>query len=120
MVIVRALLGCGNGKYIGCPVRAGVFIHGSDRCRELLEIARSRDHEVLVCDNLLLPYKDNCFDAVLSIAVIHHFASKQRRREAIEELARVLAPKGKMIIYVWAMEQQRKKVNAYSRDIFHW
>lgn len=37
-----------------------------------------------------LPYKDDSFDAVLSIAVIHHIATTERRVRALRELARVL------------------------------
>lgn len=61
-------------------------------------------------DNLLLPYRDECFDAVISIAVIHHFASEVRRLMAVQELARVLHVGGQLLIYVWAMEQKGKKV----------
>ena len=46
--------------------------------------------QVLICDNMNLPYKDDSFDAVLSIAVIHHIATTERRVRAIRELARVL------------------------------
>ena len=45
---------------------------------------------VITCDNLSLPYKDDSFDAVLSIAVIHHIATTERRVRAIRELARIL------------------------------
>ena len=46
--------------------------------------------EVLLSDNLALPYRDESFDAVLSIAVIHHIATTERRVRAIRELARIL------------------------------
>ncbi len=41
-------------------------------------------------DNLALPYRDESFDAGLSIAVIHHIATTERRVRAIRELARIL------------------------------
>ncbi len=46
--------------------------------------------QVLLSDNLALPYRDESFDAVLSIAVIHHIATTERRVRAIRELARIL------------------------------
>ena len=46
--------------------------------------------KVLICDNMALPYKDDSFDAVLSIAVIHHIATTERRVRALRELARIL------------------------------
>ena len=54
--------------------------------------------QVLICDNMALPYKDDSFDAVLSIAVIHHIATTERRVRALRELARVLRVGGRIII----------------------
>lgn len=68
-----------------------------------------------MCDNLSLPFRDESFDAVLSVAVVHHFATTDRRVAALRELARVLRIGGKLIITVWAMEQRHRKVHI----IFH-
>ena len=54
--------------------------------------------QVLICDNMALPYKDDSFDAVLSIAVIHHIATTERRVRALRELARILRVGGRIII----------------------
>ncbi len=103
------LLGCGNGKYL--HINKELFKLGSDLCSGLVEIAGQQGHEVMKCDNLCLPYRDNCFDAVISIGVIHHLTTKRRRAQALRELARILRPGGKVMIYVWAMEQHKRKVN---------
>lgn len=68
-----------------------------------------------MCDNLALPFRDESFDAVLSIAVVHHFATTDRRVQALRELARVLRIGGKLIISVWAMEQRHRKFE--SQDV---
>ena len=47
---------------------------------------------------MALPYKDDSFDAVLSIAVIHHIATTERRVRALRELARILRVGGRIII----------------------
>ncbi|XP_034614524.1 probable tRNA methyltransferase 9B isoform X2 [Trachemys scripta elegans] len=70
----------------------------------------------MVCHSLCLPYRNECFDAVLSIAVIHHFSTKERRVRAIKEMARTLRVGGQMMIYVWAMEQKRRKFE--KQDVF--
>lgn len=67
--------------------------------------------QVLVCDNLALPFRDESFDAVLSVAVVHHFATTERRVNALRELARVLRIGGRLVISVWAMEQRHRKVS---------
>ncbi|XP_001641809.3 alkylated DNA repair protein alkB homolog 8 isoform X2 [Nematostella vectensis] len=104
---VIADIGCGTGKYLSISTDA--FITGSDCCPKFVEIARERQHEVSLCDNLSLPYRDDCLDAVISVGVIHHLASSKRRLQAICELARVLRPGGKMMLCVWAMEQKHRK-----------
>lgn len=60
------LAGCGNGKYL--HINRDVFKLGCDVCRPLVDFAWNQGHEVQVCDGLHLPYRDGCFDAVLSIA----------------------------------------------------
>ncbi|XP_003797725.2 probable tRNA methyltransferase 9-like protein isoform X2 [Otolemur garnettii] len=99
-------IGCGTGKYL--KVNSQVHILGCDYCEPLVEIARERGCEVMVCDNLNLPFRDQGFDAIISIGVIHHFSTKQRRIRAIKEMARVLVPGGQLMIYVWAMEQKNR------------
>lgn len=66
--------------------------------------------QVMVSDNLALPFRDESFDAALSIAVIHHFATTERRVRALRELARILKIGGRLMISVWAMEQRHRKV----------
>ncbi|KAF7700337.1 probable tRNA methyltransferase 9B [Silurus meridionalis] len=111
---IVADVGCGNGKYL--HINGNIFKMGCDVCRPLVDSAWSRGHEVQLCDGLRLPYRDGCFDAVLSIAVIHHMSTKERRIRAIKEMARTLRVGGRVMIYVWAMEQKRRKFE--KQDIF--
>ncbi|XP_015432747.1 PREDICTED: uncharacterized protein LOC107188876 [Dufourea novaeangliae] len=106
-------IGCGNGKYLS--VNHSIFKVGVDRCKRFTDIAREKENEVLVCDNLALPFRDESFDAVLSIAVVHHFATTERRVHALKELARVLRIGGRLVISVWAMEQRHRKFQ--SQDV---
>lgn len=100
--------GCGSGRYLGSAGNS-VFAMGADRCARLASAAASKDHQVVVCDNLELPFRDESFDAVLSLAVVHHFATTERRVCAIRELARVLRISGRLVISVWAMEQRHRR-----------
>ncbi|XP_051522111.1 probable tRNA methyltransferase 9B [Myxocyprinus asiaticus] len=111
---IVADVGCGNGKYL--HINENIFKLGCDVCRPLVDSAWSQGHEVQLCDGLRLPYRDGCFDAVLSIAVIHHMSTKERRIRAIKEMARTLRVGGRIMIYVWAMEQKRRKFE--KQDIF--
>ncbi len=66
---------------------------------------------MLVCDCLNLPYRNDQFDGIICIAVIHHLSTLARRQAAVVEMARILRPGGSMLLYVWAMEQERRKVS---------
>jgi ubiquinone/menaquinone biosynthesis C-methylase UbiE len=54
-----------------------------------------------------LPFKDNYFDIVFSIAVFHHFPSREYAFEIAKGLYRVLKPGGKIIITVWNLWQKQ-------------
>eukprot|EP01127_Copromyxa_protea_P019331 TRINITY_DN623_c0_g2_i1.p1 TRINITY_DN623_c0_g2~~TRINITY_DN623_c0_g2_i1.p1 ORF type:complete len:593 (-),score=135.34 TRINITY_DN623_c0_g2_i1:13-1680(-) len=99
-------VGCGNGKYLG--VADNVYTIGNDQSVQLLKIAHERGHQVAVCNNLYLPFRSSSFDVVISIAVVHHFSTKEHRVQALTELVRILKPGGKLLVYVWAMEQENK------------
>lgn len=63
-----------------------------------------------------LPFKDNYFDAVFSIAVFHHFPSREYALEIARELHRVLKPGGKIVITVWNLwERQYLKYHQKSK-----
>ncbi|XP_006628174.3 alkylated DNA repair protein alkB homolog 8 [Lepisosteus oculatus] len=104
---ILADVGCGNGKYLG--LKQDLFAVGCDRSRNLVDICGERSFQVLVSDALEVPLRSGICDACISIAVIHHFSTKERRLAAIKELVRLLRPGGKALIYVWAMEQEYNK-----------
>jgi SAM-dependent methyltransferase len=54
---------------------------------------------------------------VHSLAVIHHFATTERRVGAIRELARILRIGGRVIITVWAFEQKNRFGHFESQDV---
>jgi len=49
----------------------------------------------------------NKFDAVISVAVIHHLDTEEKRILSIKECLRVLKPKGLFMFQVWSYEQDR-------------
>ena len=65
-----------------------------------------------MADTLTLPHQSTRFDFVISIAVIHHLSSRERRVDAIKEIVRVLKKPtsargvGQALVFVWALEQK--------------
>ncbi|XP_049533519.1 uncharacterized protein LOC125950009 isoform X2 [Anopheles darlingi] len=107
-------VGCGNGRYLA-GFNPLIYTIGVDRCYRLAQVAHGKGAEVAICDNLELPFRDESFDAVLSLAVVHHFATAERRVGAIRELARILRIGGRVIITVWALEQRHRRFE--SQDV---
>ncbi|GFE55731.1 methyltransferase domain-containing protein [Babesia ovis] len=99
-------VGCGNGKYL--ELRKDLLFIGVDRCQGLLECANHKKKSNLItCDCLSLPFQSNIADLTLSIAVIHHLPYAEQRRAAVVELLRCTKSGGKIVVYVWAREQQK-------------
>lgn len=78
---------------------------GCDRSVGLLNVCRQRQLNVFQCDCLQVPIRDNSVNGCISIAVIHHLASRERRCQALREMARILISGGKGLVYVWAKNQ---------------
>jgi tRNA (uracil-5-)-methyltransferase TRM9 len=122
--------GTGNGKYLPVCDELGVHMIGLDRSKSLLNIAQSavgRYRDVVwgdvldpgwrpgsfvsprLCDgrlsrSLTLPFFPQ--DFAISIATIHHLSTQERRCEAVKSLIRSVKPNsGRLLIYVWAVEQ---------------
>lgn len=55
-------------------------------------------------------FRSNAFDVCLCIAVLHHLSTPERRLAGLKELVRVIRPGGLVLVYVWALEQEAKKV----------
>jgi tRNA (uracil-5-)-methyltransferase TRM9 len=100
-------IGCGNGRNMG--LRHDCRYIGCDKNSNLLKEAKRKGHNCILADNLDLPFKTNVSDAIISIAVIHHFCTTERRILALKELFRILKPGGKILIYVWSYEQEKFK-----------
>ncbi|XP_038243396.2 alkylated DNA repair protein alkB homolog 8 isoform X7 [Dermochelys coriacea] len=104
---IVADVGCGNGKYLG--INKDLYMIGCDRSQNLVDICGEKKFQAFVGDALSVPVRNSSCDACISIAVIHHFSTAERRLAAVCELARLLRPGGKALIYVWAMEQEYNK-----------
>ncbi|OLL22068.1 tRNA (carboxymethyluridine(34)-5-O)-methyltransferase [Neolecta irregularis DAH-3] len=99
-------VGCGNGKYL--DVNNDILIIGSDRSSNLVDIARTKG-EAVVSDGIAIPHPASRFDFCLSVAVIHHFSTTSRRMLAISSLLQTLLSNGRLLIYVWALEQKSSR-----------
>lgn len=97
--------GCGNGKNMIYLQNKGISVKGIDFSEKLLQICRDKKLDVEEADIRNLPFNNNSFDYVISIAVIHHLSKESDRHKAITEMLRVCKPGGKVLFSTWALEQ---------------
>lgn len=118
-------IGCGNGRNVPLLLRNFSRVVGVDFSRELLAIART-DHPdaAFVCgDGTHLPITADVADAALCVAVLHHLPSTEARAALLAELDRVLAPGGRALLSVWAIEHsafdgERAEIRANDNDTY--
>jgi len=96
-------VGCGNGRLLELFKDKIINYTGVDVSEKLVGLARKKypNNNFIVADNLNLPFPDDNFDKVFSVAVLHTIPSDELRKKATSELRRVLKPGGLLIITVW-------------------
>jgi len=95
-------IGCGNGRFM--LTRKDCEFEGCDRTQAMVDICQEQGLKVKQGDVTNIPFPNDYFDGLVCIAVIHHLATEERRKQAIRELIRVVKPGGKILIEVWSYE----------------
>lgn len=103
-------LGCGNGRFSEFLKKTDYI--GIDKSEKLIKEAKKKYPEAYfqVADALNLPFEDNKFDFVISVAVIHHMPSKETRLKFLKEIKRVLKADGEARITTWNRLEGDKKL----------
>ncbi|SBS84159.1 methyltransferase, putative, partial [Plasmodium ovale curtisi] len=113
-------VGCGNGKNVKASSK--YFFIGLDFSFYLLKWAqRKHNTDLFLANCISIPLRSNIADLCISIAVIHHIGTHEKRRKAVAEMVRCVKVGGRVLIYVWAYEQQENVVGNRkfdSQDIF--
>ena len=106
-------LGCGSGRHLVYLAKQGFEVWGIDISKYGIKIAkdwlkkeRLKAHLSVGDFYKKLPYKDNFFDAIISIVALHH-GKIQDIRKLIKEIKRILKPKG--LIFVTLHKKLPKK-----------
>ncbi|RJR30244.1 class I SAM-dependent methyltransferase [Candidatus Microgenomates bacterium] len=97
-------IGCGAGRHLSYLHKEGFTVTGTDVAQAAVKLAKKRLSSekiykvpVSVADGVNLPFKDASYDAVLGWRYLHVF-DKKRIQNAVDEIYRVLKPKGVALI----------------------
>lgn len=108
-------IGCGNGKNM--LYRDDLIFTGIDISKTQFEICKRKNLDVHIADMTNLPFDNDTYDYQICIATYHHLDNDKDRKKALEEMYRTLKPGGKVLITVWAMEQEEhSRFNFKSTD----
>jgi len=108
--------GCGNGRLIEILRNKQINYVGVDVSQELISSGKERypgyDFQK-ISGQTILPFNDNFFNKIISVAVFHHFPRKHAQKMA-NDLFRVAKPGAKVIVTVWNLWQWRFLKNIFS------
>jgi len=113
-------LGCASGRFLEILEDKKVDYFGIDISEKLIEIAKKKypKGNFQVADALNLPFPNNFFDKIFSIAVLHHIPSGEFRLQFLKETKRVLKKEGLLIITVWNLWQRKTAWCLFFRNTF--
>jgi len=89
--------GCGSGRNLRWLAGQGARVFAVDRDAAAVERVRALgldERQARVAELEALPFEDDSFDAVLSVAVLHFARDEAHFDAMLDELARVLRPGG--------------------------
>ncbi len=102
--------GCGNGKYLSLCDKFNSTAF--DNCENLLEIVKTKYPNVITIKGdvgVLNTQLINTFDSIISVAVIHHLSTEQRRIDAIKNIIKYLKSGGSALVSVWSNQIDKTK-----------
>ncbi|MWG36708.1 class I SAM-dependent methyltransferase [Halomarina oriensis] len=108
-------LACGNGRHAELLAAPAERVVGLDASRKLLRVAHERAVERGYADSLSLvagdaarlPLAADSVELGVYVAALHHLPTRETRRASLDDLARVLAPGGRVLVSVWAVTHSK-------------
>ena len=103
-------IGCGNGRFLYALYNKDVDYCGIDASEEMIELAKFKFPKAgfLRADALDLPFENNSFDKIISMAVLHHIPCGDLRSDFMREARRVLKKDGLLVLTVWNLWNHKK------------
>ncbi len=107
-------LGCGSGRNFSA-MNKDVELYAVDFSEQMLVHAKNKAEDFRLKADIVhsysgkLPFKDNFFDSIICVAVLHCVPSKEERVNTIKEIYRTLKKGSTALISVWGKNSPRLK-----------
>lgn len=118
---ICADLGCGNGRHLFPLAKQCKHAIGFDISYNLLHLTHQKivknkltNASVIQGDLCFLPFQSNVFNHCIYIAALHNIQKQHNRIRSLQELYRILKPKGTALVSVWSKEQDRFKQKKFT------
>ena len=94
-------VGCGTGVLAERLAQAGFDMTGADPSAGMLAVLRRRSPHVQAVEapGSALPFADESFDLVLTVAALHHIADPGEVAATLREMVRVARPGGRILVW---------------------
>jgi ubiquinone/menaquinone biosynthesis C-methylase UbiE len=94
-------VGCGTGALAARLAQEGYRMSGVDPSEGMLDVLRERSPAVnaVRASGTALPFADDGFDVVLTVAVMHHIADPRDVARTLAEMVRVARPGGRILVW---------------------
>ncbi len=94
-------VGCGTGALAARLVERGYEVAGIDPSEGMLAVLRERAPAVraVVGSGTELPFEDQSFDLVVTVATLHHVAEPDAVRRTLAEMVRVCRTAGRVVVW---------------------
>ena len=113
-------IGSGNGRNSNYNNHIVFCI---DISNEQLKMNNFKNNLSIHANMIRIPFKNNSFDSILSIASFHHLKTIKERHSCLKEMKRVLTKNGKILLSVWSINQPKKTKRIftnYGDNIVNW
>lgn len=115
-------IGCGFGNNLIPFLEKKAKCYGTEISREICNLTtkilkkkKFKNLKILKGNNKKLPFKDNFFNLVLSLSVLHYEKNKNDHLLALKEYSRVMSKKSQLLIITTAPNHELTKLNSRNK-----
>lgn len=109
LLLIKVAQKLTTGKAVGIDIwqQADQWANSKAHTQQNVEIVGVLDKvELIDADARSLPFQDNSFDSVMSTFVLHNLHTADDRKNAIQQMVRVLKPGGTLIVQDFQFTQE--------------